>query len=81
MGSRGVERGQRKGHLLEARETESIQNTERRSVVWDHNSEWRSGVRDEALEAGVGSGVATLKSLNFILRAVRSRMVLSREVT
>lgn len=81
MGSRGVERGQRKEQFLEVRETESIQDTERRSVVWDHNSEWRSGLRDEALEAGVGSEVATLNSVNFILKAVRSRMVLSREVT
>lgn len=80
MGGRGVERGQRKEQFLEVRETESIQNTERRSVVWDHNSEWRSGVRDEALEA-VGSEVATLISVNFILRAVRSRMIRSREVT
>ena len=81
MGSRGVERGQRKEQFLEVRETECIRNTERRSVVWDHNSERRSMVRDEALEAGAGSDVAILKSWNFILKAVRSQMVLSREVT
>ena len=50
MGSRGVERGHSKQQFLEMRETKYIQNTER-SVVWDHNSEWRSMVRDEALEA------------------------------
>lgn len=63
------------------RETECIQKTERRSVVWDHNSERRSMVADEALEARAGSDVAILKSWNFILKAVRSQMVLYREVT